>query len=98
MSKPATLLSALAALGMMNSVAAADIIKVGVIGTMSGPYALFGLNFKMGIDAWVAQNGTKIGNHQVEFIYRDEVGPDPAKSKALAQELIVKEKVQYLAG
>jgi branched-chain amino acid transport system substrate-binding protein len=98
MSKPATLLSALAALGMMNSVAAADIIKVGVIGTMSGPYALFGRNFKMGIDAWVAQNGTKIGNHQVEFIYRDEVGPDPAKSKALAQELIVKEKVQYLAG
>jgi len=55
--------------------AAADVIKVGVIGTMSGPYALFGQNFKMGIDAWIAQNGSKIGDHQVEFIYRDEEGP-----------------------
>jgi len=44
------------------------------------------------------QNGSKIGDHQVEFIYRDEEGPNPAKSKALAQELIVKDKVHYLAG
>jgi len=65
---------------------------------MSGPYALYGQNFKAGIDAWVAQNGNKIGDHEIEFVYRDEEGPDPAKSKALAQELIVKEKVQYLAG
>jgi branched-chain amino acid transport system substrate-binding protein len=98
MSKSAKILSVLAALGMMGTAATADVIKVGVIGTMSGPYALFGQNFKMGIDAWVAQNGSKIGNHQVEFIYRDEEGPNPAKSKALAQELIVKDKVHYLAG
>jgi len=98
MSKSARLFSALAVLGMMSTAAAADVIKVGVIGTMSGPYALFGQNFKMGIDAWIAQNGSKIGNHQVEFIYRDEEGPNPAKSKALAQELIVKDKVHYLAG
>uniref|UniRef100_UPI000260493A PUTATIVE ABC TRANSPORTER SUBUNIT, SUBSTRATE-BINDING COMPONENT n=1 Tax=Rhodopseudomonas palustris (strain ATCC BAA-98 / CGA009) TaxID=258594 RepID=UPI000260493A len=76
----------------------ADTIKVGVIGTMSGPYALFGQNFKMGIDAWVAEHGNKVGGHTVEFVYRDEVSPNPAQSKALAQELIVKEKVQYIAG
>jgi branched-chain amino acid transport system substrate-binding protein len=75
-----------------------DVIKVGVIGTMSGPYALFGQNFKYGIDAWVAKHGSKVGNHQIEFIYRDEESPNPAKSKALAQELIVKDKVQYIAG
>lgn len=78
--------------------AQADTIKVGVIGTMSGPYALFGQNFKMGIDAWVAEHGNKVGDHTVEFVYRDEVAPNPAQSKALAQELIVKDKVQYLAG
>ena len=65
---------------------------------MSGPYALFGKNFKMGIDAWVAENGSKVGGHDVEFVYRDEESPNPAKSKAIAQELIVKDKVQYLAG
>lgn len=86
-------------MAMVVSVSAhADVIKVGVIGTLSGPYALFGKNFKMGIDAWVAQHGNKVGDHEIEFVYRDEEGPNPAKSKALAQELVVKEKVQYLAG
>lgn len=98
MKKSVTLLSALAAIGLMTGGASADVIKVGVIGTMSGPYALFGKNFKMGIDAWVAEHGNKVGNHTVEFIYRDEESPNPAKSKALAQELLVKDKVQYLAG
>lgn len=98
MKKSAALLSAAAAIGLMTGGASADVIKVGVIGTMSGPYALFGKNFKMGIDAWVAENGNKVGNHTVEFIYRDEESPNPAKSKALAQELLVKDKVQYLAG
>jgi branched-chain amino acid transport system substrate-binding protein len=82
----------------MSTAASADVIKVGVIGPMSGPYALFGQNFKYGIDAWVAEHGSKVGDHQIEFVYRDEEGPNPAKSKALAQELIVKDKVQYLAG
>jgi len=98
MSKPARLLYALAVIGLMSGSACADVIKVGVIGTMSGPYALFGKNFKMGIDAWVAENGSRVGDHQIEFIYRDEESPNPAKSKALAQELLIKDKVQYLAG
>lgn len=98
MKKSATWLSAAVAIGLMTGGASADVIKVGVIGTMSGPYALFGKNFKMGIDAWVAEHGNKVGNHTIEFIYRDEESPNPAKSKALAQELLVKDKVQYLAG
>jgi branched-chain amino acid transport system substrate-binding protein len=92
------LLSMVAAFGLIGTAASADVIKVGVIGTMSGPYALFGQNFKMGIDAWVAEHGKKVGDHEIEFIYRDEEAPNPAKSKALAQELLVKDKVQYLAG
>src|SRR3982074_1991009 len=91
MNKPAKLLFVLAACGVISSAASADVIKVGVIGTMSGPYALFGQNFKMGIDAWVAEYGSKVGTHDVEFIYKDEEGPNPAKSKALAQELLIKD-------
>jgi branched-chain amino acid transport system substrate-binding protein len=92
------LIGAVAVGAISASPAYCDVIKVGVIGTMSGPYALFGLNFKEGIDTWVAEHGSKVGDHQIEFVYRDEESPNPAKSKALAQELIVKEKVQYLAG
>lgn len=80
------------------NVAFGDTVKVGVIGPFSGPFALQGKNFKAGIDAYFALNGQKVGDHEIAVIYRDVEQADPAKSKALAQELIVQEKVQYLAG
>ncbi|MCS0458322.1 ABC transporter substrate-binding protein [Rhizobium favelukesii] len=82
----------------MSTAAYADTIKVGVVGPFSGPFALQGKNFKAGIDAYMTINGNKIGDNTVEVIYRDLPAADPAQSKALAQELVVKEKVQYLAG
>ncbi|MBO9126687.1 MULTISPECIES: ABC transporter substrate-binding protein [unclassified Rhizobium] len=91
------LLAAAAAL-LMGSGAYADTIKVGVVGPFSGPFALQGKNFKAGIDAYMATNGKKVGDNTVEIIYRDLPAADPAQSKSLAQELVVKEKVQYLAG
>ncbi|WP_018897879.1 ABC transporter substrate-binding protein [Rhizobium sp. 2MFCol3.1] len=91
------LLAAAAAL-LMGSGAYADTIKVGVVGPFSGPFALQGKNFKAGIDAYMATNGNKVGDNTVEIIYRDLPAADPAQSKSLAQELVVKEKVQYLAG
>jgi branched-chain amino acid transport system substrate-binding protein len=83
---------------IMGNAAYADTIKIGVVGPFSGPFALQGKNFKAGIDAYMAMNGTTIGDDTVEIIYRDLPAADPAQSKALAQELVVKEKVQYLAG
>lgn len=90
-------LAAIAA-AALGGAAYADTIKVGVIGPFSGPFALQGKNFKAGIDAYMAVNGKKVGNDEVEVIYRDLPAADPAQSKSLAQELVVKEKVQYLAG
>ena len=83
---------------LMIHPAVADTIKVGVIGPFSGPFGLYGKNFKAGIEAWQDVNGKSVKGHDVEFIYRDLEGIDPAKAKTLAQELIVKDKVQYLAG
>ena len=91
-------LVAIAAVVGLASAAAADTIKVGVIGTFSGPYALFGRNFKLGIDAYQVLHGKKVGPHDVEFVYKDLDAPNPAKAKALAQELVTKDRVQYLAG
>jgi branched-chain amino acid transport system substrate-binding protein len=86
------------AFAMLGTAALGDTIKVGVIGPFSGPFALQGKNFKAGIDAWLAVNGNKVGDDEIEIVYRDVPAADPAKSKALAQELVVREKVQYLAG
>jgi len=91
------LATAIATLALSVSAHAAT-IKVGVVGPFSGPFALQGKNFKAGIDAYMAVNGAKVGDNDIEIIYRDVPQADPAQSKALAQELIVKEGVQYLAG
>lgn len=91
------LLAALLA-SVAASAAYADTIKVGIVGPFSGPFALQGKNFKAGIDAYMALNGSTVGGHDVQIIYRDVPAADPAQSKAHAQELIVKEGVQYLGG
>lgn len=90
-------ITALAAV-LLGGAAYADTIKVGVVGPFSGPFALQGKNFKAGIDAYMALNGSTVGDDTIEVIYRDVPTPDPAQSKALSQELVVKEGVQYLAG
>ncbi|MCB5202419.1 ABC transporter substrate-binding protein [Neorhizobium sp. T786] len=92
------LVTATIAAVIFSSAAYADTIKVGVVGPFSGPFALQGKNFKAGIDAFFALNGNTVGDDTIEVIYRDVPQADPAQSKALAQELVVKEGVQYLAG
>ena len=91
------ILAAIAAI-TVSTAAYADTIKIGVVGPFSGPFALQGKNFKAGIDAYLAVNGAKVGNDTIQVIYRDVPQADPAQSKALSQELVVKEGVQYLAG
>jgi len=78
--------------------AAADTIRVGVIGPFSGPYSNQGRNFQAGIDAWFALNGRSVGDDEIEVVYRDLPAADPARARALAQELVVSDGVQYLAG
>jgi branched-chain amino acid transport system substrate-binding protein len=92
------LLIAAAAAVFFGGSANADTIKVGVIGPFSGPFAIAGKNFKWGLEAYQAIHGKTVGADEVEFVYRDLEGPDPAKAKAIGQELIVKDKVDYLAG
>lgn len=93
-----TMLLAAAVTAVTLSSAAADTVKVGILGPLSGPFTLFGTNFRMGINAWVQAHGKTAGGQTVEFVYRDLPEPNPAQAKALAQELIVKEKVQYIGG
>lgn len=92
-------LLALAAALAGGAVHAQQVVKVGIVGPFSGPFASsFGTPFRQGVEAYVAQNGDKAGTTRVEFVYRDLEAPNPERAKALAQELIVKEKVQYLGG
>ncbi|WP_043458671.1 ABC transporter substrate-binding protein [Azohydromonas australica] len=90
---------ALAAIFAISAAQAqAATVKVGIVGPFSGPYAHYGKLFKDAVEAYVASQGGKLSGHDVELIYRDTSGPNPTGTRSLAQELIVKDKVDYLGG
>jgi len=76
----------------------ADTIKVGVIAPFSGPFAIYGKQYQQAIEVYVDEHGQTAGDHTIEFIYKDVGGPNPDNSRALAQELLIRDKVDYLAG
>jgi branched-chain amino acid transport system substrate-binding protein len=87
-----------AGLTLASPQAMAQAVKVGIIGPFSGPFAHYGTLFKTAAEAYVASQGGKLAGKDIEFIYRDTGGPNPALTKTLVQELIVKDKVDYLGG
>jgi len=89
---------AAAAISGLASPAIADEIRVGVIGPMSGPTAYLGSQFKEAIELYLSQHDNKAGSHTVKVLFRDDGGFSPARAKQLAQELVVRDKVSYLAG
>lgn len=90
--------SAAATLVLFGSAASADTVKVGIIAPLSGPFSQIGETWTAGIKAYQKIHGTTVAGHTIEFVYRDLPDVNPAQAKALAQELIIKEGVQYIGG
>ena len=80
------------------SAAESDTIKVGIIAEMSGPFADFGRHMVNGAKAYMLQHGNTVAGKKIVLVIKDNTGPAPDVSKRLAQELIVKDKVDFLAG
>ncbi|MCW5666554.1 MAG: ABC transporter substrate-binding protein [Piscinibacter sp.] len=90
--------AALALTLLASAKVAAQTVKIGIVGPFSGPFAHYGTLFKNGAEAYIASQGGKLAGQDVELIYRDTGGPNPGQTKTLVQELIVKDKVDYLGG
>ena len=87
------------ALFLFAGQAAAQTIKVGSVLTLSGPNATLGENMDRAIKLYMKLNQDKLPpGVKVEVITRDDGGPNPDKAKQLSQELIVRDKVQFLTG
>jgi branched-chain amino acid transport system substrate-binding protein len=85
--------------GLMMSVTSAQTVKIGFMGTYSGPGAAQGDQLDKGVKLFMKLNGDKLPpGVKVEIITRDDTGPNPDVAKRVAQELIVREKVNYLTG
>ncbi len=90
--------AALFAVSLAGAPAFADeTIKYGIVGPMSGPFAVMGDNWRQGLEAYIAQHGDTFGGRKIEIIYRD-TGADASKAKQLVQELVVRDKVSFLGG
>jgi branched-chain amino acid transport system substrate-binding protein len=83
----------------MHSPAAAETIKIGMILTYSGRDAALGEQIDRAVDLFVKLHEKDLPpGVKVELIKRDDTGVNPDLAKRLAQELILRDKVQILTG
>ena len=87
-----------AALLAAADASAQDTIKIGLVAEFSGPFADYGKEIQNGINAWMKQHGDTVAGKKIEIITRDTTGPAPDVAKRLAQELVTRDKVDFLAG
>jgi branched-chain amino acid transport system substrate-binding protein len=85
-------------IGAPAAATAEETIKVGVLVEMSGPFAPYGRQITNGMKAYMKANGDKVAGKKIELVVKDTTGPAPEVAKRLAQELVTRDKVQFLAG
>ncbi len=73
-------------------------IKIGVLAQFSGTFADFGQQIGNGITAYMREHGDTVDGKKIEILKRDQAGPNPEHAKQLAQELVVRDKVDFIAG
>ena len=76
---------------------AEDPIKIGVLVAQSGPFADYGQEMINGMNLYLAQHGDTIAGRKLQFITKDDQASGDV-AKRLAQEMIVNDKVDILAG
>src|SRR5689334_19517885 len=76
---------------------AADPVKVGFILPMTGQQQSTGRETVAAVKLYMAQHGDTVAGRKVEIIVKDD-GAVPDTSKRIAQELIVNDKVNFVAG
>jgi branched-chain amino acid transport system substrate-binding protein len=92
-------LTAAAGLALGAASAPAQTVKIGFITSYSGLNANLGPYMERGMRLYLKEHARELPpGVKIEFLIRDDTGPNPDKAKQLAQELIVRDKVNLLAG
>ncbi|HZT63271.1 MAG TPA: ABC transporter substrate-binding protein [Burkholderiales bacterium] len=92
-------LAIVAALALASSTAFAQTIKIGFITSYSGLNGNLGPYMERAVRLYIKMHEKELPpGVKIELITRDDTGPNPDKAKQLAQELVVREKVNLLAG
>ena len=89
------------AVGMLaaaSNAGAQDTVKIGMILSYSGQFADPGVQVDNGVKLYMKLHGDTVAGKKIEIIRKDDGGINPPLVKRLAQELIVRDQVDILAG
>ncbi|MBR0826133.1 ABC transporter substrate-binding protein [Bradyrhizobium manausense] len=89
--------AAVASLAAVAPAGAQDAVKIGLILPMTGGQASTGKQIENAIKLYMQQKGDTVAGKKIEIILKDD-GAVPDKTKTAAQELIVNDKVNFIAG
>src|SRR5690606_2829277 len=81
-----------------TAVHAAEPFKIGLIVPMTGPFASTGAQIEAATRLYMQEHGDEVAGRKIQLILKDDGGIKPEDTKRIAQELVVKEKVDVLAG
>ncbi len=83
--------------GAGGALAQGEPFRIGLILPMTGPFASTGKQLEAAARLYMAQNGSTVAGRKVEVIVKDDTGTADV-TKRIAQELVVNDKVDVLAG
>lgn len=87
------------AIALAGAAVAAEPLKIGLEVPLAGPFAGYGKQIEHGVRLYLAEHGNTIAGRPVEIVVKDDSpGTSGDISKRLAQELVIKDKVDILAG
>ncbi len=73
-------------------------IRIGMILSLTGQFADAAAMLDNGVKTYLKQHGETVAGRKIEIIRRDTGGVAPDVAKRLAQELVVRDKVDIIAG
>jgi branched-chain amino acid transport system substrate-binding protein len=82
---------------VLGSAQAQETVRVGLIVPMTGQQASTGKQIEAAVRLYQQQHGTTVAGRRIEVLVRDDAAV-PDNTKRLAQELIVNDKVKFIAG
>jgi branched-chain amino acid transport system substrate-binding protein len=75
-----------------------ETVKIGVILPYSGPFADAANQLQRGIDLYIAKHGDTVAGKKIELIKKDTGGPAADVAQRMAQELVVRDGADIIAG
>jgi len=89
--------AAVLSLASLGAAAQDNKFRIGLIIPLTGPQSTTGIQIEAAARLYMAQHGDTVAGKKIELIVRDDAAT-PDVTKRIAQELVVKDKINVMAG